>query len=49
MFDHSMLGGARTGGEFNPARFLLDADERDKVRQMLFPEGLCMVTGRARS
>ena len=30
MSDHSMLGGARTGGEFHPA-VLLDADERDKV------------------
>jgi len=26
---------------------LLDAEERDKVRQMLFLEGLCMVTDRA--
>ena len=35
-----MLGGARTGGEILSGSVLLDADERDEVRQMLFREGL---------
>jgi hypothetical protein len=39
MSDHSMLGGARTGGRISIGSVLLDADERDKVRQMLFREG----------
>jgi hypothetical protein len=40
MSDHSMLGGARTGGEFHAGPVVLDAGERDKVRQMLSLEGL---------
>jgi hypothetical protein len=42
-----MLGGAHIGGEFRPARFCSTPIERDKVRQMLFLEELCMVTGQA--
>ena len=42
-----MLGGAHTGGRISSGSVLLDADERDKVRQMLFLEELCMVTGEA--
>jgi hypothetical protein len=34
-----MLGGARTGGRISIGPVLVDADERDKVRQMLFREG----------
>jgi hypothetical protein len=46
MSDHSMLGGAAPGENFiRPG--LLDADERDKVRQMLSLEELYMVTRRA--